>query len=73
MFPMNNTTVYQWVVFGLSLAAGIGSLLAQFLGTGNYTPEAITLFVVAVLMLVLTQITKSEANKVAAQLKALKK
>ena len=63
MFPMNNTVVYQWVVFGLSLAAGIGSLLAQFLGTGNYTPEAITL----------TQITKSEANKVAAQLKALKK
>ena len=62
--PLQNTQITQWVVFGLSLAAGIGSLLAQFLGAGNFTPEAITLFIVAVLMFVLTQVTKSDQKKI---------
>lgn len=70
--PLQNTIVTQWIVFGLSLAAGIGSLLAQFLGAGNFTPEAIVLFVVAVIMFVLTQITKSDQNKILAQLKGAK-
>lgn len=71
MLPLNNTIVTQWIVFSVSLLAGIGSLLAQFLGAGNFTPEAITLFIVAVLMFVLTQITKSDQKQIIAYQKKL--
>ena len=71
--PIQNTIVTQWVIFGISIAIAIGSVVAQFLGAGNYTPAAIVSAVIAVLMAVLTQITKSDQRAIQAQLRRLKK
>jgi hypothetical protein len=70
--PLQNTVITQWIVFGLSLAAGIGSLVAQFLGAGNYTPSAVVSLVVAALMFALTQITKQDQKTIMTQLSRMK-
>jgi hypothetical protein len=67
--PMQNTVVTQWIVFGLTLLTGIGLLVAQFVGAGNFTTPAIITLVVSALQFVLTQITKSDQRAIIAAYK----
>jgi hypothetical protein len=58
--PIQNTVITQWIIFGLTLLTGIGLLVAQFVGAGNFSTAAIITLVVSALQLVLTQITKQD-------------
>ena len=71
--PLQNTIVYQWIVFGITLASTILFSVAQILSKGDFTPAAIVSGVASILVLVLTQITKVDQNKIVSQLKSLKK
>ena len=71
MLPLQNTVVMQWIIFGLSVAATVGSVVAQFLGAGNYTPAAIASGIVAILLAILTQVTKSDQAKAIAEMKRI--
>ena len=71
MLPLQNTVVLQWIIFGITLAIGILGLVAQFMQAGNFTLPAILSLAVAVLMFVLTQVTKSDQAKAIAEMKRL--
>jgi uncharacterized membrane protein len=68
-----NTLTMEWIVFAITLLAGILGLVAQFLEAGNYTVPAIISLVVAVLMFVLTQITKTDQARIEAKFKVLER
>ena len=71
MLPLQNTIVTQWIVFGLTLLTGIGLLVAQFVGAGNFTTAAVVTLIVSALQFVLTQVTKSDQAKAIAEMKRL--
>ena len=73
MPPLKNTIITQWVIFGITLAAGILGLVAQFLGAGNFAPASIVSLIAAALLFVLTIITKGDQRAIQAQLRRLKK
>ena len=62
--PIQNTVVAQWITFGLTLASTILFSVAQILTKGDFTPAAIVSGAASILLLVLTQITKMDQNKV---------
>ena len=68
---LQNTVVAQWVIFAITLLIGILGLVATFMQAGNYTAPSIIMLAVAILQLVLTQITAADKTRIEAQFKRL--